>query len=546
MRIAGLWLACVVAGCSTTAAMKPVAAPAGLVRAGTPASVDIVKARARGQAQLFEWADWSAATFARARSEGRLLLVHGAAEWCHWCHVMEETTYRDPEVGALVRDHFVAVRVDVDSRPDIEERYEEWGWPATVVLSPDASELGKYRGYIPAADMVEILRTARQARAEHTAPSTPHDPPAAVEALPWIGAHYAREMDDYYDEREGGWGMRQKAPIGENAVFELRRAAHGDEGAARRALFSLEQQAALIDPVWGGIYQYSAGKTWKEPHYEKLMTYQAANLWAYADAYAATHDERMLAHARAIARYLDEFLSSPDGAFLVSQDADVGAHDPAARFVDGDVYYRLGDAERRELGIPRVDDHVYAEENGIAIAALASLYQATGDAAVLARAERAAGRVLASHVDGEGRVKHDATSTHAVYFLADAGAFGFALARLAALSAGENAARWRTAAVRIAAFIDRDLRDPDDGALWGHTPDPDAAGVFTERRKPFLGNVHAARLFAALDGLDPAAGYAAVARRTLAAISRTEVLGERGRMIGVYLVALDDAGAIAW
>jgi uncharacterized protein YyaL (SSP411 family) len=536
MRLLAAAAACML-GCTT--AIEPPPAAGGLTRPGTPAEVDVAKARQRGRAQLFEWADWSAETFERARREGRLLLVHGAAEWCHWCHVMEATTYRDPEVGALLRDGFVAVRVDVDSRPDIEERYEDWGWPATVILSSDAQELGKYRGYLPPAEMLGILRTAKVARTPQPTPLFPAERAAAVEALPFIGAHYAHEMDAYYDEREGGWGMRQKAPVGENAVFEIRRHRRGDPGALARALFSHERQAALIDPVWGGIYQYSAGKTWKQPHYEKLMTYQAANLWAYADAYAQSGDARMLAHERAIAGYLDRFLSGPDGAFYVSQDADVGAHDPAARFVDGDVYYRLGDAERRRLGMPRIDDHVYAEENGLAIAALAALHDATGDATVLARAERAASRVLASHVDAGGRVVHDAEAPGGVHHLADAAVLGFALARLGASSA--DGARFREAAAAIARFLEHELLDTD-GAFWGHTPDPNAFGVFAQRRKPFLGNVYAARLFAAIGGDDGLAK----ARRTLAAISRPDALRERGRMIGIYLVALDEAGALAW
>src|SRR5690349_3682182 len=77
------------------AACHPPTGPGGLVRAGTPAEVDIVRARERGLAQAFTWEEWSPEVFARAKREGRYLLIDGAAEWCHWCHVMDETTYRD-------------------------------------------------------------------------------------------------------------------------------------------------------------------------------------------------------------------------------------------------------------------------------------------------------------------------------------------------------------------------------------------------------------------------------------------------------------------
>src|ERR1700733_975716 len=93
------------------------------------------------------WAALEPATFTRAQAEKRFVVIDGAAEWCHWCHVMEATTYHDPEVRKLLEARFIAVKVDVDSRPDFEERYSAWGWPATVLMTADGQEIGKYRGY---------------------------------------------------------------------------------------------------------------------------------------------------------------------------------------------------------------------------------------------------------------------------------------------------------------------------------------------------------------------------------------------------------------
>src|SRR5207244_4003494 len=109
---------------------------------------------------------------------------------------------------------------------------------------------------------------------------------ASVAELDWVAAHVAHELDAYYDAKEGSWGRTQKSPLGRNVEFELRRAAHGDKDALARARFTLAQMRALLDPVWGGVYQYSAGSTWNEPHYEKLMHYQAENLEAYAEGHA--------------------------------------------------------------------------------------------------------------------------------------------------------------------------------------------------------------------------------------------------------------------
>src|SRR5450432_3690483 len=419
------WLAAVACAAPPRAVVVPAAN-------ATPPAVDIARARASGHEQLFVWAPLSKETFARARAEHRFILLHGAATWCHWCHVMEAVTYRDPEVGRLLRDHFIAIRVDIDSRPDIEERYGEWGWPATILFSPEAQELGKFRGYLPPAELTEALENVTSLALDG-APGVDVEPgpgSAPLDALPWAFRQAELDLDGYYDERHGGWGMRQKAPLGANAEFELLRGAAGEPESLARALFSLKEQARLIDPVWGGIYQYSVDGDWRSPHFEKLMPYQAANLAAYARAFQISKLPAWRADAEAIANYVARFLTSPEGTFYVSQDADVGAHDELAAFVDGHRYYASAERDRLKLGMPQVDRHVYAAENGLMIAALVELFEATHDEHALIVARRAADAILASHVEPSGGVLLDPKSTERAHFLADGAAFGKALARL--------------------------------------------------------------------------------------------------------------------
>jgi uncharacterized protein len=526
-----------------TPADKPPAGSAhGMVRSGTPDGVNIAAARARGRERAFTWEPWGAAAFERARRERKFILLDGAAEWCHWCHVMDETTYLDPEIGRILKERFVTIRVDIDERPDIAERYGDWGWPATILFSPEAEEIGKYRGYLPPDEMKSILTeietAAKGAQADKVAAAA--ELPAPISALGWIGGLAVVELDSYYDEEQGSWGKRQKSPLGANLEFELARAAHGDKQARARALFTLEKQRALIDPVWGGVYQYSAAADWNSPHYEKLMAYQAANLEAYAKGYALSKDKAILADAHRIAGYMGSFLSNADGGFLVSQDADVGAHDHGARFVDGDVYYRLPDAKRRALGIPRVDEHVYAHENGLAISAFATLYEATKDAAILSKARRASDLVLRTLVGPDGAVRRGSGGAR---YLADAASFGRAMARLAEAT-GEAA--YRDAAVRIAAAMERDFADPASGAFWAHTPDPAAAGVFTRRDRPFVPNVLAARFLGVLSRVTGEVAYRERGRRALAGVFTPSAIAGRGRMLGELLLAVDEVGAYAW
>ena len=141
----------------------------------------------------------------------------------------------------------------------------------------------------------------------------------------------------------------------------------GDKEFERMARETLAAQLHLMDPAWGGVYQYSTDGDWEHPHFEKIMQMQAENLRIYAEAYALWHDNTYLQAANQIRSYLKNFLTSPEGPFYTSQDADLvpGEH--------GGEYFQLSDAERRQRGVPRIDQHIYSRENGWAVNALAAL-----------------------------------------------------------------------------------------------------------------------------------------------------------------------------
>jgi uncharacterized protein YyaL (SSP411 family) len=330
-----------------------------------------------------QWKTWSDALFARARAEHRYVLLDLGAVWCHWCHVMEDVTYRDPEVARLVGERFIAVRADQDADPDLSRRYEDWGWPATIVFAPDGSEIVKRRGYLPPAAMASLL----QAIVDDPSPG-----PSVRPQKPWRASERTRlpaaarhELEQFFaaqfDRRWAGWGTIHKYLDGEAIEYAL-----SDPRYRQMALRTLDAALALIDPVWGGMYQYSDAVDWKSPHYEKIMRVQTQAIDLYAGLYAglstSARDPRYLAAARAVGRYLRDFLTSPEGAFYTSQDADVDAT------TTGKVFYALPDAGRRKLGLPRIDTHIYPRENGWAIHAFARLYAATHEPDWLDRARR--------------------------------------------------------------------------------------------------------------------------------------------------------------
>jgi uncharacterized protein YyaL (SSP411 family) len=495
------------------------------------------------------------ATLARAKTERKFIVLDGSAEWCHFCHVMEAETYHDPEVARVLGKSFVTVKVDVEARPDIEERYGAWGWPATIIFSPDTEELGRYRGYIPPKEFLAILREVVEqghaAGGDSDPASTPLSTslaPLPEEELSWIERSVELDLEEYYDDDQGGWGRSQKAPIAQDNAWALFRARAGDNGMKERALFTLSRQKPLLDPVWGGIYQYSVGRDWTHPHYEKLMPFEAGALENYAEAYALTGDGAWLLIARSIRGYIDAFLMSTEGGFYATQDADVNAHDRSHPFVAGHDYYALDDAHRRALGIPRVDTHEYAKDNGLAIAAYVTLYDATCsrgecDKVALAEAERAAGRILLTHTTPKGGLAHDATPDARVLHLGDNAAFGLGLL---CLYEATHDASYLARARAIADFMMKEFRDRGTGGFFESTEDPDAVGVFARRRMPFEDNVLTLRLLAGLVRLGGEAERGedqAAIDQALRALARPEGIKAQGRMIGGLLLALEETRA---
>ena len=106
-----------------------------------------------------QWSAWGEDLFSRATAEKRFVILDLEAVWCHWCHVMEKTTYADPKVDRIAwRSKYLPVRVDQDANPDLSNRYGDWGWPATIVFTPDGTEIAKIRGYIEPERMQALLK----------------------------------------------------------------------------------------------------------------------------------------------------------------------------------------------------------------------------------------------------------------------------------------------------------------------------------------------------------------------------------------------------
>ncbi|MGH9399112.1 MAG: thioredoxin domain-containing protein [Thermoanaerobaculia bacterium] len=412
----------------------------------------LVLAASAGVAGEIAWQGWSDAAFVKAKAEKRLVLLDLGAVWCHWCHVMEETTYKDPKVVALLGEHFVAVRVDQDARPDLSNRYEDYGWPATIIFDASGRELVKFAGYIAPERMISLLEgvVADPTPGPSAAPEVPMGAGGGGTLPGELRQELAQTLVARYDKEQGGWGFSKKYLDWESVEWSLVRSRAGDEDAKLRAQRTLELSRKLIDPVWGGLYQYSDSGDWDHPHFEKLMQFQAEGIRIYAQAYALWRDPADLAAARDILRYVRAFLTSPEGAFYVSQDADLVSGEHSGE------YYALSDGQRRSRGVPRVDTHLYARETAWGACALVALYGVTGEGALLEEALKAARWILANRQLSGGGFRHGGADAAGPY-LGDTLAAGRAFLALYAAT-GDRA--WLARAGAAARFIGKTFAAP--------------------------------------------------------------------------------------
>ncbi len=403
-----------------------------------------------------KWHNFDEALFARAKQEKKFVLLDLEAVWCHWCHVMDKETYSDATVAKLLNKKYICVRVDQDARPDLSTRYEDYGWPATIIFNGDGTEIVKRSGYINPGRMARLLSAIiKDPSPEDTGASKSGAVSSAAEitaGAPRLTDSLRGEMEEKhktgYDTKYGAWGSSQKFLDFDSAEYAMIKGLAGDREAEARARASLNGELNLIDPEFGGVYQYSTHGDWQHPHFEKIMQTQAENMRIYALAYRFYKDERYLKAAQAIASYLQHYLSSPDGAFYTSQDADLVAGEHSGE------YFTLSAAERLKLGLPRIDKSIYARENGWAINAMVELYLADHDKDHLDRAIKAADYITAHRSIAGGGFSHGENDKAGPY-LGDNLAMGRAFLALYRATANRI---WLARAQQTFDFIDTNFR----------------------------------------------------------------------------------------
>lgn len=356
------------------------------------------------------WQPWSTKAFSVAKESRKPVFLYLEATWCHWCHVMQATTFEDAAVQGVLARNYIVLRVDHDANPLLANRYRDYGWPALIFFSPDGQEIVKRAGFIESADFLRLLAAIVKDPTPETQTTRLQAASTALLSAAQRTNLLARHRSAY-DEAWGGLRTPQKYLERDSVEYDL---LHAENPAARRrATQTLTAAQALIDPVWGGMYQYSTHGDWVHPHFEKLMRTQAGALRLYSMAYRKLQREEDRRAADAVRDYLYQFLrDGKSGAFHVSQDADLK---PGRKSAD---YFARDDAARRKLGLPRVDRNLYSDANGLAAEALALHALYTQQPGSLEAATQALDWVLRHRKGPLGGLRHG-TSTNTVEYLSD-------------------------------------------------------------------------------------------------------------------------------
>jgi uncharacterized protein len=497
----------------------------------------------KNRAAEIRWRSWSAEAFDEARADDKPILLSISAVWCHWCHVMDETTYSSDGVIDLVNREYVPVRVDNDVRPDINQRYNMGGWPTTAFLTPQGDILTGFT-YVPPEQMTDALtkvasfyRTnkpeivarvleGRKRAATTVAASAGSLDPGLVDRL--LG-----NVETAYDRQHGGFGTAPKFPQTDAiALLAEQSVLRSEPSLMEMARHTLAQMAGggTYDHVEGGFFRYSTTADWSVPHFEKMLEDHGG----LVAALALTGQAAILDDAT---RYLDAVLRDPEtGLYAGSQDAD-------------EEYFAEKAEGRRHRIAPYVDRRVYAAWNcGLAIAYLDADVR-LGRPALRERAATLLDRLFDDLWTRAGGLRHtvDAPSgPGGPPPPASGGAVGGQLGDqvwglwAAVRAAGALGGPWRDRALALAAHLESAYADGELDGYFDRTGG-DALGRLEERIKPLPENSVAAIALTELDALigDPGLGLRDRARRTLASVS---ALPRRyGTMAAVFARALDRA-----
>ncbi|BBB22451.1 conserved hypothetical protein [Abyssogena phaseoliformis symbiont OG214] len=289
------------------------------------------------------WYEFSDEAFDKAKHENKPIFISIGYATCHWCHVMEEESFDDIEVAAFLNQHFIAIKVDREIRPDIDSAYMNvsqllngsGGWPLNAILLPNGKAF--FAGtYFPKQQLLNIL-TQVQNLWENKADELNKQANKISQMLDQLKAMSRHVVDDNiviksikailedFDELEGGFGQAPKFPHESMLLLlidEQRRNPSADKLNAITTTLDTMASGGLYDIVGGGFHRYSTDNAWLVPHFEKMLYNQAQLSLVYTRAYALTKKPLYKHISKQTLNYTLAEMQETSGGFFSATDAD--------------------------------------------------------------------------------------------------------------------------------------------------------------------------------------------------------------------------------
>jgi len=300
-----------------------------------------------------EWYGWTKDALERSKKEDKPIFLSIGYSSCHWCHVMAHESFEDNDIAKIMNENYVNIKVDREERPDIDDIYQKacqiytgtGGWPLSVFLTPDQRPfyIGTYfpkenRHGLPGFGTI-LLRLADgyKNRRNEVNSSSQEFLTALRESSTDIVSDNESELEitilneaavtllQLADNLYGGFGNAPKFPNASNLLFLLRAFDYSRITKYRDfVLFTADKMdsGGIHDHVGGGFARYSTDQRWLVPHFEKMLYDNALLSILYSEIYAITLNPNYLNVLQKILRYVQREMTSNDGAFYSSQDAD--------------------------------------------------------------------------------------------------------------------------------------------------------------------------------------------------------------------------------
>ncbi len=328
-----------------------------------------------------DWYPWGDEAFAKAKEEDKPILLSCGYSACHWCHVMEQESFEDPNIAKLMNDYFVNIKVDREVRPDIDQLYQEaihamglqGGWPLTVFLDhrrrpffggtyfPPEPMYGRagfpeilsalHQQWVDNRDRLEQVGAELQ---QHLALETAIEGPGLQVPDAELPVQAVLQLTDHFDTQFGGVAGAPKFPNTSLLQLFFRVANTRQlEREREKLIFTLEMMArgGIYDQLGGGFHRYSTDRYWLVPHFEKMLYDNAQLLKVYAVGYQLTRSPEFQQVIAETAQYIRREMTAPEGGFFATQDADSqGAEGLFYTWTQAEIRQELEPADAELLG----------------------------------------------------------------------------------------------------------------------------------------------------------------------------------------------------